>query len=56
MYEKAIAVHEFLDQPDLQISLMRRYSKLLKQAKRNAEAERIDRRISDVQVTRIDNH
>ena len=56
MYEKAIAVHEILDQPDSQVSLLRRYSKLLKQTKRSADAQRKDRRISDVLAKQIGNH
>lgn len=55
MYEKAVAVYEFLDQPDLQVSLLRRYSQLLRQTKHRVEAERIDRRISDVLAKRIGN-
>lgn len=56
MYEKAIAIHEILGQQELQVSLLRRYSKLLKQTKRSADAEIIDRRISEVLAKRTVNH
>jgi tetratricopeptide (TPR) repeat protein len=56
LYEKAIAIDELLDQQELQVSLLRRYSKLLKQTKRSAEAEKIERRISDVLARQSVNH
>lgn len=55
MYEKAIAIHEILGQQELQVSLLRRYSKLLKQTKRSADAEIINRRISEVLARRTVN-
>jgi|GEM_PF-2986552 len=56
MYEKAIAVYELLGQQRLKVLLMRNYSQLLRQRKHSADAERIDRRISDVLAERIGNH